>query len=1032
MTHLAESTVIALVRGELDEPAREAADAHIDACSECLALVAAFGRGQRPSATPTQSTSVERPRDSGAHAPVPSRGALIDRYVVLEPLGAGGMGVVVAALDPDLARKVAIKLIRPGRTGTDAHVRLVREAQALAKVSARNVVTVFDVGTHDDSVFVAMELVDGDTLAHHLAQTKPPWREIVRLFGEAAHGLAAIHAAGLVHRDVKPGNIMIAKDGRVVVMDLGLARWQDDAVPIDAELEHAPRDAALTVTGAVLGTPAYMSPEQHEGAPADARSDQFSFCVALWQALYGELPFAGDTLHAIAASVTAGELRAPPAGTRVPDRIRRALTRGLARAPDQRWPSIAALVSALERDPARRVARVALWSAPIAVVAAIAWSGRGSAREDPCAAATTTLAEVWSADKADALAHHFAEIAGARGAELASGVIARLDAHAEAHGAAWRDACEATHVRGEQSSALFDRRMRCLDRKRATLAALVDAWTTTRDGAAIDRASTASHDLPRVAECSDTEALEAAVPLPDDATLRGRIEAAIARLDESFALQQTGRFREALAIAESVAVETTDIGHPPLTTETQLRIGLAQLNLGEPAAADAMWAAMDAAAAAHDDLAHARAAVVLVGIEASMTRRFEAADTLTKVAGAAVHRADDDPMLRALLFEYEGRLHEAKGELELARAAHEQALAIRLETFGDAHPYVASALQSLGRVAYREGRYDDAESHWARALTVLEAAHGARHPDVASAMNNLGVIRHTRGDPTGARSYYERALAIEEDVFGPTSDEVANALGNLGILAEERSEPVVALALHERALAVRRAAGVDPLDVARSLHSVGVARDLLGDREGARASYEEAIAAFERERGGSERDVARVLVSLGPAQSELGDPAAGRATLERAIAFYVADPTGDPVDLAIARAGLAEVLLAANAPTEALAAITQAREVFVASLGENHPHVAATLSIEGDILLAQARRDEAIAVLERALAAVEAPERDPQLRARIRMSLARALHLVDRERAVDLARHAAHALAVAGPGQWGAWAKANAWLAEHA
>src|SRR5688572_25609816 len=281
------------------------------------------------------------------------RGDLVGRYVVLDRIGAGGMGVVYAAYDPELDRKLAIKLLHEGATGVasisaaDVPRRLQREAQALAKLNHTHVVTVHDVGEHDGHVFVAMEFVAGRTMSVWIEETSPSWVEVLDAYLAAGRGLAAIHSAGLVHRDFKPDNVMVGNDGRVVVMDLGLARRVGDARP---EESH-PRDvrmrpgvevltSPLTQAGAIMGTPAYMAPEQHLGLETTPRTDQFSFCVSLFEALYGARPFPGKSMASLAFAATKGHVTIPSGRTQVPAGIRRALLRGLKPDVEERWPDM--------------------------------------------------------------------------------------------------------------------------------------------------------------------------------------------------------------------------------------------------------------------------------------------------------------------------------------------------------------------------------------------------------------------------------------------------------------------------------------------------------------------------------------------------------------------------------------------------------------------------------------------------------------------------------------------------------------------
>ncbi|MCU1279710.1 MAG: Serine/threonine kinase, partial [bacterium] len=303
MSCLDESTVTALVERRLPPSSLVPASAHADSCESCRKLIAAATRALLSSAAEggADGTTSTLPRAAvaGNGAPAFGAGEHIGRYRVLEVLGAGGMGVVYGAFDPELQRKVALKLVRAEFAELDAELRarLVREAQAMARIRHPNVITVFDVGTFDDRLFVAMEIIDGSTMTSWQAARTRSVDEILRVFAAAGAGLAAAHDVGLVHRDFKPDNILIGVDGSVSVMDFGLAR-PIVALPSEVEDTSSP-DAMLTVegelthAGAVVGTPAYMAPEQMRGEPPDGRADQFSFCVALFEALYGVRPFPG-------------------------------------------------------------------------------------------------------------------------------------------------------------------------------------------------------------------------------------------------------------------------------------------------------------------------------------------------------------------------------------------------------------------------------------------------------------------------------------------------------------------------------------------------------------------------------------------------------------------------------------------------------------------------------------------------------------------------------------------------------------------
>jgi serine/threonine protein kinase len=292
-------------------------------------------------------------------AAIPEEGDFIGRYRVRERIGEGGMGLVYAAEDRELGRLVAIKLLRPVE-GAEADVhrhRLLREAQALARVSHRNLVMVFDVGTHQGQVWIAMERVIGDTLEDWLAAERRTWEQIVDVFMEAGRGLVAVHEAGLVHRDFKPSNVIVRGDGTVQVLDFGLAAEAGETFNPDETQPRARPDldalaATLTQTGGIMGTPAYMAPEQFLGLGADARSDQFSFCVALYEALYGERPFKGRDLPDLMVAICEGLPDLPPELPGVPELLRRTIARGLQSDREARFPDLEALLFALERSRA--------------------------------------------------------------------------------------------------------------------------------------------------------------------------------------------------------------------------------------------------------------------------------------------------------------------------------------------------------------------------------------------------------------------------------------------------------------------------------------------------------------------------------------------------------------------------------------------------------------------------------------------------------------------------------------------------------
>ena len=354
-----ESQVLQLLDGRLTPTELQSAEAHLDGCADCRALVAATA-AIMPAGVRTPNDGDAGGATAGGAGELPPR---VGRYLVRGLVGTGGMSTVYAAFDPQLGRRVALKLLKPDAGhGAGSRARLVREAQAMARLQHANVVTVHDLGVVGDRLYIAMELVDGCTLGAWLRQEPRDWRAVVRTFLAAGRGLAAAHGAGIVHRDFKPENVLVARDGAVRVTDFGVARvtalaaGEPETLPRPADDVEA-LDTSLTVSGALLGTPVYMAPEQLMGESVDARADVFSFSAALYEALYRQRPFAFRNMGELRAAVCRGQVRTPPPGHGVPEALWRVVERGLAVRPDARFPTMDALLDALEAPLAGRAPR---------------------------------------------------------------------------------------------------------------------------------------------------------------------------------------------------------------------------------------------------------------------------------------------------------------------------------------------------------------------------------------------------------------------------------------------------------------------------------------------------------------------------------------------------------------------------------------------------------------------------------------------------------------------------------------------------
>ncbi|MCH9688528.1 MAG: serine/threonine protein kinase, partial [Deltaproteobacteria bacterium] len=519
-----------------------------------------------------------------------ARGTEIGRYVVLGLLGRGAMGMVYAVYDPKLDRRIALKVLPPDRRiGADDHrARLLREAQALARLNHPNVVAVHDAGVVEEQIFVAMEHLEGQDL-QRWQEVPRPWPEVLRTYVQAGRGLEAVHAAGLVHRDFKPANAVLADDGRVRVLDFGLARErvaQDDASSSSigstdgdiAPISEGSGVSRVTEAGVVLGTPAYMAPEQFRAQEPDARSDQFGFCVSLYEGLYGERPFEGRTPGMLMQHIVEGRVRDEPRGSKVPRWLREALVRGLAHVPDERWPSMTALLAVLTADRGARRRSLAVGALGVVTVAALGW-GVSQSRASPeptlptaCTEAAARLSGLWDDEQRVAVEEALTRTRTPFAVDVASAVTVRLDRYADDWVAMVTDSCRATHVRGEQSETLLDLRTACLERRRVELGAFVGVMSEA-DAAVVERAVSAAMKLTPIAVCGDADRLRATVPPPDDPAAAAEVEAIRMQLPAVRSSVNVGRYEEAISRLEQLDERAAAVDHGPVRAEVMALLG---------------------------------------------------------------------------------------------------------------------------------------------------------------------------------------------------------------------------------------------------------------------------------------------------------------------------------------------------------------------------------------------------------------------------------------------------------------------------
>jgi len=897
-----------------------------------------------------------------------SPGTRLGRYVVLEELGTGGMGMVFAAYDPELNRKVALKLLKPRsreRKRKSSSNRLLQEAQALAKLAHPNVITVYDVGTYGEQVFVAMELVEGDTLRGWMREKTRRWDEVLEVFIPAGRGLAAAHAANLVHRDFKPENVLIGRDGRVRVMDFGLARpmrgdtmtgslgHSEDDAPADDPLEAAGGEPAqgsgvanplLTQTGSTLGTPAYMAPEQHLGQATDARSDQFSYCVSLFHALFGARPFDGADAAALTIQKSKAQITPPPNLSRVPSWVRRHVWRGLDPDPEQRFENMDRLLGALSDDPrVRRRKVLAIAGATLAVAGGVGgiqyWRNRAPS---VCLEGPDKLDAIWNDARADTVGTALSSLE-LPGMDTAWGTArSSLDAYGESWTQMYTEACEATHVRGEQSARLLELRRSCLQERLDE----VDSWATLLSDptpAMGARAARAAMHISALSACADTEALASAVDPPQGDSLRDAVSALRSDLARVKVMADLGQYDEAVALARATYDASSTVDYPPVFAEARFRLGQAQGMRGDTEAAEdnleeAQW---KGASVKHDAIA-AAAASALVHLVGHQRGDHEDGLGWSRHAEAAIKRIGARGSMEARLLHDVGVIRSDAGDF--VRAATDLQRAIEVyATVPASEVDQIDATRSLAEVYLRQGKQDAAESAFADAAKRSAVIFGDGHPDVALANVGLAQVLDARGRHDDALTKMGAALASARAVYPATDPALIPLLEALSRSHSEHGDHARAVEQKRAVLELQRARLGDHPQVAQVLYEIGRSQEEARAPSQARESHMQALRMWERTRGDDHPDLAFALTSLGLLDVQSQDPSTAVERLERALKLRGGRGL-DPNLLARTQYALAQALHATGGDhPRARELATKARDTFAKG---KHPDPAAAKDVE--------------------------------------------------------------------------------------
>jgi eukaryotic-like serine/threonine-protein kinase len=875
------------------------------------------GAARDEAATPTLPASDPKAAISAADGRL--AGQRLGRYEIEYLIGRGGMGEVYAAYDPNLDRPVAVKVLLAGVHGEAHTARLVREAQALARLQHPNVVAVYDAGEDGGHVFLAMQYVEGETLAVHLRGAERTWKQVLELFLAAGRGLAAAHVAGVVHRDFKPSNVMVDRAGLVAVTDFGLARHADDPIepasdptttsgsgrrpqrmsdPVTptslAAVAAAPSASGrrgsrpsrdLTRVGEMIGTPAYMPSEQLAGAEISPATDQFAFCVSVWEALFDRHPYAGTdtdgTPVAFAAALARGVLHLPERHP-VPKRVVAALTRGLANDPAKRWPSMTALLAELSR------AVRPLHAGWIAAAAGVVVIGGAvglvlALQDDPppsCAAMAKARVEtVWGPAQAGEVITRFTATDRAYAPVTATRVRDQLDAYARAWSTAAVDACTASRTGAAAARQRADSRVACLDRAHAALVGTVSVFTGELRGDVVDGAGAVLERLPVLDDCAagDSAAAPPAAKVKRVSELESRLHAAEGRT-------QLGQPRAAADQLARLAPDIAAIDWPPLRARYEYLVALTDHELGAKTYAPMMSVAGRARELGLHRLELDAACYAMV--DARDQSELDGAVTVAQAAAQSV--GGPQAALRAVICNGVGlnRQRKFREASSLCRDARKAAIESQWTALED------QAIACLIECLVPLDGYTELEPILTAALDNAAMKRGPGHPLVGSYLLAQSMILVNQGKLAEAEAVQERALAIRRRAYGDNDLRVAAVMRELGETATAVEDFKKAKQMLTDAMAIVMAqTPPSQLEIWKLERDLGLLAVEESDMDAAREHMRLAVEAATRQHGGDSIEVAFLLVMAGQYQTAV-DLDGGLATLNRAVAIF--DAHGDP------------------------------------------------------------------------------------------------------------------------------------------
>lgn len=995
-------------------------------------------------------------------------GTRVGRYVIERPLGEGGMGIVYLARDPELDRAVALKFLHAG-TDERHRERLLREARSMARLPHPNIVTVHDVGDYHGRVWLAMEYIEGQTLAGRLGDAANPWPEIRPLFLEAGAGLETAHEVGIVHRDFKPENVLVDRAEHVHVADFGLAYSGAGGTISESGERSGGDEPRLTHTGAVMGTPRYMAPEQHRGELVTPAADQFAFCVCLYEGLYGHPPFAGRTLAELADAVTHGRVREPDGDARVPVWLDEVVRRGLRADPDQRFPSMTALLSALEHDPEaarRRRLTIAAVAGSIAVLmglSAFLFLRGGASAADPCPVPRGIAG--WDATARDKVRAAFLASKRTDAAGTFARVADRLDGYVDRWAAARTASCRATHVEHVQSEAILDERMACFDGLAHELTRLVQLFEAASPENVDDAVKiTASLSSPQSCEPGSS-------PLPTEPQARAAVLALNQQAAEIKAMRRVGQDEEAARLLDPMIDKARALHNDWVLGEVLLQRGEARRNLGhlDQAESDFYEAASVATRSRHDRTT----ALAYLGLLDLASRAPKSAQgpRWAELAAAAIARIGDDVELRIRLHKERAHMLDRKRDLDASVTEYQRALKLA-EGMSEPDPLMVATLgEELAKELTDAGRGDDALAQADAAMVAARKAFGERHliigsieearggalqamgrgkealaavkhgleitesylgpddPRVCAGLNAVAGVDIALGQYDEALAAYQREISIDTKLYGKDSLEAAMAIHNAGTVLRGLGRLDESLDYVKRAMAIRqRELPPDHLDLVLSYAEMGTNYSRRGKHDQALDYYRKALAIDQKKLRPDHPSIASDLSNIADELGYLGRTKESLGAYRRAL--DVANKVGSPWGEAMIEMNWGDALQQVGRYAEARALYQQAQAHWQQSSGKDSRLVAYPLFGLGYVELALDHPRRAVPALERALAIRIKVKETDRLTGLTENMLSRALWAGggDRARARALAKSAVAHLKSAGPTSQGDYDQAVAWL----